>query len=86
MYIKLFYRGSRGHTNGSVTTSVHQKESNVALVVSIGTGIFPAKELGNTDAHQFLFFGRHWFKPKSGPLQIVENLITLLTKAVSILC
>lgn len=57
----------------------------MALVMSIGTGIFPAEDLGSTDAQQFLFFGKHWFKSKSGPFQTVENLITLLTKAVSLI-
>lgn len=52
-------------------------------MMSIGTGIFPVEELGNTDAHQFLFFGKHWFKMKSGLVKTVENLITLLTQAVS---
>ena len=60
----------------------HSKRDSVALVMSIGTGIFPAEELGNTDAQKFLFFGKHWFK-RAGPFQSVENLITLLTNAVS---
>lgn len=69
-------RGSRSAKN--------RKKGSIALVVSIGTGIFPTEELGNIDAQNFLFFGKHWFKSKAGgPFQRVENLITLLTQAVS---
>ena len=35
---------------------------DIALVVSVGTGIFPPEELGTTNAQEFLFFGKHWFK------------------------
>ena len=52
--------------------------------MSIGTGIFPAEDLGSTDAQRFLYFGKHWFKSKTGLFQTVDNLITLLTTAVSL--
>ena len=59
------------------------KKFELALVVSVGTGIFPAKELGKTDAQEFLFFGKHWFTSKEGLKGRAKNLITLLTTAVS---
>ena len=53
----------------------------VSLVVSIGTGIPPDRDLGCVDAQDFLSFGTHWFdgeqKEKPG------NLGTLLGNAVS---
>ena len=58
------------------------KKLPIALVVSIGTGIYPPETLGRVDAQDFLFFGRHWldfsehFKARTG------NLISLLTNAV----
>ena len=75
-------RGNRSQRVYNTNQSTGAQGDSVALVVSIGTGIFPAEELGSTDAQQFLYFGKHWFKSKSGPLQTVENLLTLLTKAV----
>ena len=79
----ISYRGNREQVACNVNHPPACSRDNVALVVSIGTGIFPAEELGNTDAQQFLFFGKHWFKSRAGPFQRVENLITLLIKAVS---
>jgi len=63
-----------------------QKEQklDIALVVSVGTGIFPAEVLGKTDAQQFLFFGKHWFKAGDTLKKRAQNLITLLTTAVSV--
>ena len=53
----------------------------VSLVVSIGTGVSPDRDLGSVDAQDFLSFGSHWFdreqKQKPG------NLATLLGNAVS---
>lgn len=82
--INNYYRGDRGQLTHNVNTFQRTKKEEVSLVVSVGTGIFPAEELGNTDAHQFLFFGKHWFKSRAGPVKRVENLIKLLTQAVSI--
>ena len=56
---------------------------SVALVVSIGSGIFPAEELGKVDAHQFLFFGKHWLKAGYEIRKQAKNLLSLLTTAVS---
>lgn len=56
---------------------------DIALVVSVGTGIFPPEELGTTNAQEFLFFGKHWFKSGDNLRKRAKNLITLLTTAVS---
>ena len=48
------------------------RKLDIACVVSIGTGIFPATRLGSTDAHKKLI-----------SVKAFGNLITLLTKAVS---
>lgn len=55
----------------------------ISLVVSVGSGQMPEEELGRTDAHRFLFFGKHWFNFKDRFLPGVANLITLLGNAVS---
>ena len=82
--INNYYRGKRGVVAHNDNSSYGYQKEGVSLVMSIGTGLFPAEELGNTDAQQFLFFGSHWFKPKkSGPVKTVENLIKLLVQAVS---
>ena len=47
----------------------------IALVVSIGTGIFPVEELGNV---------RHSFNWKDTQKKRAKNLRTLLSNAVSI--
>ena len=58
---------------------------HLAAVVSVGTGVYPREELGRTDAHRFLFFGKHWLQSGSDSLkQQALNLITLLTTAVSL--
>jgi calcium-independent phospholipase A2 len=80
--INNYFRGNREQVVYNVNRSADSQRDRVALVMSIGTGVFPAEDLGSTDAQQFLFFGKHWFKNKSGPFQTVENLITLLTKAL----
>lgn len=56
---------------------------NIALVVSVGSGIFPPEELGKVDAHQFLFFGKHWLKAGYLIKKRSKNLLSLLTTAVS---
>ena len=54
----------------------------VSLLVSVGSGVYPALKLGNIDAQQFLYFGIHTFR-----LDILRdratNLISLLSNAVS---
>ena len=55
---------------------------DIALVVSLGSGIFPAEELGKTDAQEFLYFGRHWLKAGHSIKSRAKSLITLLTTAV----
>ena len=54
----------------------------VALVVSVGTGVYPAEKLGRVDAQEFLFFGKHWFK-LSKLRNRATNLVSLLSNAVS---
>lgn len=58
----------------------------ISTVVSIGGGKMPEDKLGRTDAHQFLFFGKHWFKFKDTPVSRAANLATLLGNAVSTDC
>uniref|UniRef100_A0A1X7T5S5 Uncharacterized protein n=1 Tax=Amphimedon queenslandica TaxID=400682 RepID=A0A1X7T5S5_AMPQE len=48
----------------------HGKKLDIACVVSIGTGIFPAIKLGSIDAHKFF------------SVKAFGNLITLLSKAL----
>lgn len=55
----------------------------ISLVVSVGTGLMPEDEIGRTDAHQFLFFGKHWFKFEDRFPSRISNLVTLLGNAVS---
>ena len=55
----------------------------ISLVVSVGTGIYPAEELGRVDAHEFLFFGKHWFSFTDTLKRRAQSLISLLSNAVS---
>lgn len=56
---------------------------DIALVMSVGSGIYPAEELGKTDAQEFLYFGKHWLKAGHAIKARAKSLITLLTTAVS---
>ena len=70
----------------NVFTLTHRQQGsrlNVALVVSIGCGVYPAEALGKVDAHQFLFFGKHWLKAGYEIRKQAKNLLSLLTTAVS---
>lgn len=55
----------------------------ISMVVSIGGGKYPDKELGNIDARDFLFFGMHWFDFSDTLRDRADNLKTLLSNAVS---
>ena len=55
----------------------------ISMVVSIGTGIYPPEEVGRIDAQEFLFFGKHWFSFTDNIKSRTQNLISLLTNAVS---
>ncbi len=55
----------------------------ISMVVSIGTGIYPPEEIGNIDAQEFLFFGKHWFNFNDTLKRRTQNLLSLLTNAVS---
>ena len=59
------------------------KKLPIALVVSVGTGIYPPETLGRVDAQDFLFFGRHWLDFTEHIKARAGNLISLLTNAVS---
>ena len=53
----------------------------VSLVVSLGTGIPPGRDLGNIDAQDILSFGSHWFE--KAQKQKPRNLVKLIGNAVS---
>ncbi len=53
----------------------------IAVVVSVGTGIFPAEKIGVVDAQSALFFGKQWLNPTK-LIQKTQNLLSLLTNAV----
>ena len=55
----------------------------ISLVVSIGSGKLPENELGNVDAHEFLYLGKHWFDFKAHLSGRTKNLTMLLGNAVS---
>ena len=54
----------------------------ISVVVSIGSGKLPDQELGSVDAHEFLYFGKHWFDFKEHLSGRTKNLTTLLGNAV----
>ena len=54
----------------------------IALVVSVGSGIFPAEKIGKVDAQAFLYFGKQWLQV-SKLMKRTQNLLTLLSQAVS---
>lgn len=62
-----------------------QQKLPISLVVSVGSGQMPEDDLGRTDAHQFLFFGKHWFSLKDRLISRISNLVTLLGNAVSVI-
>ena len=63
-----------------------QKEDKVSIsvIISVGTGIYPAEVLGKVDAQKFLFFGKHWLKMNS-LMKRAQNLMLLLSNAVSLM-
>ena len=58
------------------------KKLPIALVVSVGTGIYPPDTLGTVDAQDFLFFGRHWLDFTEHIKARAGNLISLLSNAL----
>lgn len=54
----------------------------IAVVVSIGSGSYPPETIGDVNAQEALFFGKHWLKPTQ-LLKKTTNLLSLLTTAVS---
>lgn len=55
----------------------------ISLVVSIGSGLYPNKDIGNVDATEYLYFGSHWFNIVSNLTDRIKSLTTLLSNAVS---
>ena len=55
----------------------------ISLVVSIGSGQNPNEDVGNVDATQYLYFGRHWFNIVSHLTDQIKSLTSLLSNAVS---
>lgn len=53
----------------------------ISMIVSIGTGIPPDRELGNIDAQNYLSFGKKWFE--GAVKETIGNLGTVLGNAVS---
>lgn len=54
----------------------------IAVVVSIGTGLYPAEKIGSVDAQDALFFGKQWLNPAK-LIKQTQNLLSLLSNAVS---
>ena len=54
----------------------------IALLVSVGTGVYPEEQLGKIDAQEFLHFGKHWFNLVDTVTQRAQNLLVLLQGAV----
>ncbi len=69
----------------TVIQNFHQRKDSrldIACIVSIGSGIFPAKPLGSTDVHEMLL-GMNILNIQ-GIQKRAKNLMTLLSNAVSI--
>ncbi len=67
----------------TVIQNYHQRRGmplEIACIVSIGSGTFPAKDLGNIDVHEMLGMKMLNVQPV---LQRARNLMTLLSNAVS---
>ena len=54
----------------------------IALVVSVGSGQYPAEKIGKVDAQAFLYFGKQWLQLNK-LMKRTQNLLTLLNQAVS---
>jgi len=61
----------------------HGQKLPISIVVSVGSGKQPEKELGSIDARDFFFFGTHWFNPQESFVDKAKNFVTLLSNAVS---
>ena len=56
----------------------------ISCVVSIGCGVYPARDLGRVDVHQFFSFGLHWFNRTDTLTARSSNLLRLLSNAVRV--
>ena len=62
----------------------HGLKLPISIVVSVGSGKQPEKELGSIDARDFFFFGTHWFDlTQESVVDKAKNFVTLLSNAVS---
>ena len=59
------------------------KKLPISLVVSIGTGIYPVKKMGSINVQDFTALGVHWFSFKDSVFTRTQNLMELLSTAVS---
>ena len=55
----------------------------IALVVSVGSGLCPGKQLGSTNVQEYFLLGRHWLNPE-GLKERAKNLLLLIGNAVSV--
>lgn len=55
----------------------------LSLVVSIGTGIYPVKQMGSVDVQDFAALGVHWLSFKDSIITRTQNLMELLLTALS---
>ena len=62
------------------TNSINQR---LSLVVSVGCGKFPSKDIGDIDIEKYLFLDRKWSNPLNFTCE-VKNLIQVFLHAVSI--
>ena len=61
---------------------LRQQKLPIALVVSIGTGIYPPERIGSIDVPSCVTPYRQWLKPNQ-VLQRIRNFVTLVRHAVS---
>ena len=57
----------------------------IAMVVSVGSGVYRAEKMGKVDAQEFLHFGKQWLK-MGNLIKRTQNLFALLSNAVSMIC
>lgn len=62
---------------------IYLHDTVCAVQVSVGSGIYPAEELGKIDVQDFLYFGKQWLNFHDTVRRRAKNLIQLLGNAVS---
>ena len=53
----------------------------ITLLVSVGSGLCPGRQLGSTNVQEYFMLGRHWLNP-DGFKERIKNLILLVGNAV----